>query len=80
MPSKQLNELPAEVQGLPQGAQNIFLAAFNSAQADGMSENGALKVAWDTVNSSYERSQDGTWYPKPTDSNIHHKSVQSGGN
>lgn len=80
MPSKQLNELPAEVQGFPKDAQNTFLAAFNSAQNDGMSEEGALKVAWDTIKYDYERGQDGNWYLKTNDTNIHHKSVQSGGN
>ena len=81
MAEKQLDNLPAEVrEQLPEGAQNIFLAAFNSAHEDGMDEQGALAVAWKTVEGEYRRGEDGTWQRKPEDTNIHHKAHPSGGN
>jgi cation transport regulator len=30
------------------------MAAFNSASSDGMSEDGAIQVAWNSVKNSYE--------------------------
>ncbi|HEY9598554.1 MAG TPA: ChaB family protein [Cyanophyceae cyanobacterium] len=81
MPNKQLSDLPAEVtEKLPEGAQNIFLAAFNSAQEDGLSEQGAMDVAWNSVKQGYRQGEDGQWYKVPQDSNTHHKAVTSGGN
>lgn len=81
MPNKQLSDLPAEItEKLPEGAQNIFLAAFNSAQENGMSEQGAMDVAWNSVKQGYSQGEDGQWYKVPQDSNTHHKAVTSGGN
>ncbi|MBD2184099.1 ChaB family protein [Planktothrix sp. FACHB-1355] len=81
MSQKQLQDLPSEVQQqLNQGAQQIFLAAYNSASEDGMSEEAAMNVAWNSVKQEYEPGEDGQWRPKPEDSHQHHKSVTSGGN
>ena len=50
MTYNKIDELPAEItEQLPQHAQQIFLAAFNAAQSDGMSEDGAKSVAWNSV-------------------------------
>ncbi|HBL61044.1 MAG TPA: cation transport regulator ChaB [Cyanobacteria bacterium UBA8803] len=61
-----IEELPNEVkQKLPQGAQQIFVAAYNSASSDGLSEEGATQVAWNSVKNSYEESNTGEWHHKP---------------
>ena len=80
MQSEQINEMPAEVNEMPEGAQNIFKAAFKSAQDDGMSQHGALEVALNSVNQTYQQGADGKWQLRPQVSNQTHKSVQSGGN
>ncbi len=73
-------DLPSEVkEQLPEGAQNIFMAAFKSAQEDGMSEEAARNVAWNSVKNSYEQGEDGKWHHKPDVTNSH-AGVQSGGN
>jgi cation transport regulator len=73
-------DLPSEVkEQLPEGAQNIFLAAFKSAQEDGMSEEAARNVAWNSVKNSYEQGEDGKWQHKPDATNSR-SGVQSGGN
>jgi cation transport regulator len=81
MSDKQLNDLPSEVkEKLPEHAQQIFQAAFNSASGDGMEEDAALRVAWNSVNQKYEQGDDGNWHRKPEDNNIHNKAIPSGGN
>lgn len=80
MSEMQLDNLPSEVKELPQDAQNIFMAAFKSCQEDGMSQEGALSVAWNTVKHEYEQGEDGNWQRKPEPTHVQHKSVQSGGN
>ena len=81
MPNKQLSELPSEItEQLEEGSQQIFLTALNSAQEDGMDEEAAMRVAWNTVEYDYEKGDDGKWHRRPQQSNITNKSVQSGGN
>lgn len=81
MPQKQLEEFPTEIkEQLADGSMQIFAAAYNSAREDGLSEEGATSVAWNSVKQQYEQGADGKWHPKPEDTNQHHKSVVSGGN
>lgn len=80
MAETQADNLPSEAQDLPQGAQNVFRAAFKSAREDGLSEQGATNVAWNSVKRGYEQGSDGQWQHKPDVSNVTKKSVQSGGN
>ena len=81
MANKQLDDLPSDVkEQLADGAQQIFLAAFNSAQEDGMDEEAALNVAWTTVKHDYEKGEDGKWHRKPEGSNVHNPGIPSGGN
>lgn len=76
-----VNELPQEIQEqLPEHAQQIFFAAFNAAQTNGMSEEGAREVAWNSVRNEYEQGQGGKWQRKPEDPPIHHKAITTGGN
>ncbi len=79
MPEQPFDTLPSEAQELPQGAQNIFKAALASATEDGMSQDAATRVAWNSVKSEYVQG-DGGWHHKGDDTNQTHKSVQSGGN
>ncbi|MDZ8078451.1 MAG: ChaB family protein [Nostoc sp. SerVER01] len=81
MPDQAKNELPEDIkQQLPEHAQQIFAAALNAAQSDGLSEQGAREVAWNSVKNEYEPGKDGKWQRKPEDTAIHNKSVTSGGN
>jgi cation transport regulator len=66
MAYENLEQLPNEVkEKLPQGAQQIFMAAFNSASSDGLSDNGAMQVAWNSVKNSYQEGEGGKWEHKP---------------
>ncbi|WPL18365.1 Cation transport regulator ChaB [Thiorhodovibrio winogradskyi] len=65
MPYQTTADLPDSVRdNLPEGAQNIYLKAFNSAwdqyadQSD--QETTAHKVAWSAVKQRYEK-RDGQW-------------------
>ncbi len=81
MPQKQLDEFPSEIkEQLLDGAQQIFVAAFNSARDNGMDEEAATRVAWNTIKENYEQGPDGKWHRQPEDTNQRFKSVQSGGN
>jgi cation transport regulator len=80
MAEVQMDNLPSEVNELPEGAQNIFKAAFKSAQEDGMSKDSAINTAWNSVKQGYEKNENGQWYKVPQDPNEHHKAVPSGGN
>ncbi|MFN6559136.1 MAG: ChaB family protein [Nostoc sp. ChiSLP01] len=81
MPEQGINQLPEDIkQQLPEHAQQIFAAALSSAQKDGLSEEGAREVAWNSVRNEYEPGSDGKWQRKGEDTAIHNKSVTSGGN
>lgn len=77
-------ELPQDAQQLPPGAQNAFRAAFESAISDGISEQGAQDVAWNSVRQQYVQDNDGQWKPhdevKDARSPYTQAAVQSGGN
>ncbi|MEO6863250.1 MAG: ChaB family protein [Microcoleus sp.] len=51
MPEQPFDTLPSEAQELPQGAQNVFQAALAIATEDGMSQDAATRVAWNSVKS-----------------------------
>lgn len=74
MPYDTLKELPESVRdNLPKHAQEIYMAAYNSAwdeyknaedRREGASrEEVAHKVAWDAVKKKYEK-KNGTWQSK----------------
>ncbi|WP_058973576.1 putative cation transport regulator ChaB [Type-D symbiont of Plautia stali] len=71
------HELPESVKNvLPAHAQNIYLAAFNSAwdeykekkdRKDNSShEEVSHKVAWSAVKQKYEKGHDDKWHKKAT--------------
>lgn len=75
MPYQTLRDLPTSVRNvLPHHAQEIYLAAFNSAweqydqpeeRREGRSrEETAHAVAWSAVEQSYEKAVDGAWVEK----------------
>lgn len=81
MAYSKVDELPAEIkQQLPDHAQQMFMAAFNSAQSDGMSEEAAKNVAWNSVKQRYQQGQDGKWELVVEDAGKHYKSTVSGAN
>lgn len=67
MPYDKREDLPDSVQGalsdVPH-AQDIYLAAFNSALEQYGEESRAHAVAWAAVKSDYEKGDDGKWHPK----------------
>ncbi|MEH2331897.1 ChaB family protein [Nostoc sp.] len=66
MPYKQIADLPDSVkENLPKHAQEIFRAAFNSAQEQYSGEESAFRVAWGGVKRDYEKGDDGHWHKKP---------------
>lgn len=75
MPYTKNSDLPTSVKNvLPSHAQDIYLAAFNSAydeykhpsdrKGDADREETAHKVAWSAVKNTYEKSKDGAWRQK----------------
>lgn len=74
MPYKEISELPEQIrENLPNHAQEIYRAAFNSAWNDYKDpearrgnqsrEEAAHKVAWSAVKQKYEKSN-GRWVKK----------------
>ena len=72
MPYERLSALPESVTNvLPKHAQEIYLAAFNSAwdqyddpeerEGDASREETSHKVAWAAVKKSYRKNDDGRW-------------------
>ena len=75
MPYDKKSELPESVRdSLPEGAQEIYKEAFNSAwnqYADPDDRRGnqpreatASQVAWSAVKGSYEKNNEGEWVKK----------------
>jgi len=75
MPYTSTNDLPKSVTDvLPSHAQDIFMAAFNSAydnykdsddrRNDESRDEVAFKVAWSAVKRDYEKGADDKWHPK----------------
>ncbi len=67
MPYQTTKDLPDSVkENLPEHAQEIFRAAFNSAWDEyGHDESRAMRVAWAAVKDKYEKDEKtGKWQPK----------------
>ncbi len=66
MAFQKIEDLPQDIkEKMPQGAQQVFMTAVNSAQSDGLSEERAMQVGWDTIKNNYEQGNDGKWQHKP---------------
>ncbi|KAB8315733.1 cation transport regulator ChaB [Tolypothrix campylonemoides VB511288] len=75
-----IDELGQDVkEQLPQEAQQIFVAAFNAAQSDGLSEEGARQVAWSSVKNQYKQGDDGKWHIKADSTANPNKAITMGG-
>jgi cation transport regulator len=63
MPYDTNSDLPESVRdSLPEHAQDIFRAAFNSAWDEyGHEEARAFRVAWGAVEREYHKDASGTW-------------------
>jgi cation transport regulator len=71
MPYQQISDLPESVkEHLPNHAQEIFLAAFNSAIEQYSEEERAFRVAWGAVKRDYEKGEYGKWHKKPEPQNV----------
>lgn len=66
MPFANLKDLPDQVKdNLPKHAQEIFLAAFNSASKQYEEESRWFATAWAAVENVYEKNDAGKWVKKP---------------
>ena len=65
MPYQTNHDLPGSVRDhLPEHAQDIFRAAFNSAWDEyGHDEERAFRVAWGAVEKKYHKTSSGAWTP-----------------
>ena len=65
MPYDNLSDLPDSVgNNLPKHAQEIYRAAYNSAEEQYGEEDRAHRVAWSAVEQKYEKNDQGNWVEK----------------
>jgi cation transport regulator len=65
MPYDNLSDLPDSVRNnLPKHAQEIYRAAYNSAEEQYGEEERAHRVAWSAVENKYEKNDQGNWVEK----------------
>lgn len=65
MAYESIDNLPENVKNkLAPDAQPLFLAAFNSASEDGLSDDAATQVAWNSLRPNYFEGGDGVWRRK----------------
>ena len=65
MPYENLTDLPDSVRNnLPKHAQEIYRAAYNSAEEQCREESRAHRVAWSAVENKYEKDEQGNWVSK----------------
>ena len=65
MPYEKLTDLPDSVRhSLPKHAQEIYRAAYNSAEEQYDEEDRRHRVAWSAVEQKYEKNEEGKWVEK----------------
>jgi cation transport regulator len=65
MPYDKLTDPPASVRNnLPKHAQEIYRAAYNSAEDQYGEQDRAHRVAWSAVENKYEKNGKGNWVEK----------------
>jgi cation transport regulator len=65
MPYDNPSDLPASVRNnLPRHAQEIYRAAYNSAEDQYGEESRVHRVAWSAVENKYEKNDKGNWVQK----------------
>ncbi|MEG3437549.1 ChaB family protein [Pannus brasiliensis CCIBt3594] len=66
MPYETIEDLPADLKdSMPEGARRIFVAAYRSAMSDGLNEEDARQVGFNSLRNMYVRNANGQWEPKP---------------
>lgn len=63
MPYNNINDLPKQLESLPNDAKKIFLSAFNSAFDQYKDDDKAFAVAWDAVKKKYKKEGE-SWVEK----------------
>jgi len=66
MPYRTVKDLPSAVQRLPQHAQEIYRAAFNSGLGQTNDEGSAAAIAWTAVKQKYVKKGE-EWVSKSGD-------------
>ncbi|WP_107669391.1 ChaB family protein [Cyanothece sp. BG0011] len=57
-----VEELPREItEQLPKHGQQLFMAAYNATLENGMNDENATQVAWNSVKARYEKDENGNW-------------------
>jgi cation transport regulator len=65
VPYENLSDLPDSVRNnLPKHAQEIYRAAYNSAEDQCGEEERAHRVTWSAVENKYEKNDKGNWVQK----------------
>jgi cation transport regulator len=65
VPYEKLTDLPDSVRdNLPEHAQEIYRAAYNSAEDQYDEEDRRHRVAWSAVEQKYEKNEEGEWVEK----------------
>ena len=66
MPYEKLSDLPDSVRdNVPEHAQEIYRAAYNSAEEQYGEEERAHRVAWAAVKDKYQKDEEkGEWVPR----------------
>ncbi|MBF2025831.1 MAG: ChaB family protein [Oscillatoriales cyanobacterium C42_A2020_001] len=69
-----VDTLPQDVrEALPEDAQQVFIAAYNSIYENNGDRDSAMKVAWQSIEHSeiYTRGADGKFIRKPMEQGLH---------
>lgn len=69
-----VDSLPADVRDtMPEDAQMVFVAAYNSIMEQGGDRESAMQVAWQTIehNELYTRDANGKWVHTPVEQGLH---------
>ena len=61
------DNMPDTIKNIPEGAQKLFIAAFNATLDDGATEDEARQAGWGAVKNEYEKNADGDWVQKATE-------------
>lgn len=61
MAYENLEQLPQEAKQLTSEGQKLFMTAFNASISDGLSEEKAHQVAWNSVKNTFAQDAEGNW-------------------
>lgn len=79
MPYETIEDLPAELKdSMPEGARRIFVAAYQSAMSDGLNEEEARQVGFNSLRNMYVQNENGQWEQKPEEISGNQTGTMSG--